>query len=240
MKYGIQLYSVRDTLAKDYYGTLKALADLDYKMVETITVPGVEAKDVYAWCRELGLTVSGTHTGAHALTEENIEKTIQDHLSMDCRLLIIPGHDLSTAAKVDAFVDLVNQAQPILEKAGIQLAYHNHSHEFFPNEDGQIIYHEILGRTKMKLELDTYWAFNAGKDPVFMLDRLAERIIAIHIKDGEEGGKGYPLGMGKAPVKAVYAKSREMHLPMIVESETLTPDGITEARICMEYLKTLE
>ena len=34
MQYGIQLYSVRDTLSKDYYGTLKAMADLGYKMVE--------------------------------------------------------------------------------------------------------------------------------------------------------------------------------------------------------------
>ena len=240
MQYGIQLYSVRDTLAKDYYGTLKAMADLGYKMVETITVPGVEAKDVYAWCQELGLTVSGTHTPAPFLQPDTLEKTIQDHLSMDCHLLIIPGHDLSTAAKVDAFVELVNHVQPILEKAGITLAYHNHSHEFFPNEDGQIIYHEILNRTNMKLELDTYWAFNAEKDPVFLLDKLADRMVAIHIKDGVEGGKGYPLGMGKAPVKAVYAKAKEMNLPMIVESETLTPDGATEAKICIEYLKTLE
>ncbi|MBE5786429.1 MAG: sugar phosphate isomerase/epimerase [Clostridiales bacterium] len=240
MQYGIQLYSVRDTLAKDYYGTLKAMADLGYKMVETITVPGVEASRVGEWCRELGLSVSGTHTGAHALTEENLENTIRDHQAMDCRLLIIPGHDLSTKEKIDEFVALVNRAQPELEKAGITLAYHNHSHEFYPNQDGQIIYHEILNRTKMKLELDTYWAFNAKKDPVFILDKLGERMIAIHLKDGDEQGHGYPLGMGCAPVKAVWEKAKEMGLPMIVESETLTPDGLTEAKICIEYLKQLE
>lgn len=240
MKYGIQLYSVRDTLAEDYYGTLKAMAALGYKMVETIAVPGVSAENVAAWCREMGLTVSGTHTGAPALTDENIKKTIADHLSMDCPLLIIPGHDLSTAAKIDEFINLVNKTQPILEKAGITLAYHNHSFEFLPNEDGQIIYHELLRRTGIKLELDTYWAYNADNDPVQLMEMLKDRLVAIHIKDGEKGGKGYPLGMGQAPVKAVYQKAAEMGVPMIVESETLTPDGITEAKICMDYLKSLE
>ena len=240
MQYGIQLYSVRDTLSKDYYGTLKAMADLGYKMVETITVPGVAAEDVAAWCKELGLSVSGTHTPAPFLQPDTLEKTIQDHLAMDCHLLIIPGHDLSTKDKVDAFIELVNHVQPILEKAGITLAYHNHSYEFLPNQDGQIVYDDILNRTKMQLELDTYWAFNAEKDPVQVLEDLKERMVAIHIKDGVEGGKGFPLGMGKAPVKAVYAKAKELNLPMIVESETLTPSGAEEARICMEYLKTLE
>lgn len=240
MEYGIQLYSVRDTLIDDYHGTLKAVAAMGYKMVETITVPSVPAQDVALWCKELGLTVSGTHTGAHALTEENIEKTIADHLAMDCHLLIIPGHDLSTAKNIDAFVELVNKVQPILEKAGITLAYHNHSHEFYPNADGQIIYDELLSRTQMKLEIDTFWAFNAGKDPVAMMELLKDRLVSIHVKDGEPGGKGYPLGMGKAPVKAVYQKAVEMGIPMIVESETLTPDGATEAKICIEYLKSLE
>ena len=48
------------------------------------------------------------------------------------------------------------------------------------------------------------------------------------------------LGMGEAPVPAVYAKALAMKLPIIVESETQTPDGPTEACICMDYLRSLE
>ena len=56
------------------------------------------------------------------------------------------------------------------------------------------------------------------------------------------GAKAYgmPLGMVEAPVPAVYAKALAMKLPIIVESETQTPDGPTEARICMDYLRSLE
>ena len=46
--------------------------------------------------------------------------------------------------------------------------------------------------------------------------------------------------MGQAPCKAVYKKAVEMGVPMVVESETCTPDGPTEARICIEFLKAQE
>ena len=101
-------------------------------------------------------------------------------------------------------------------------------------------------RTDIKFELDTFWTFNAGYDPCEMMEKLADRLIAIHIKDGFKseavGAKahGMPLGMGEAPVPAVYAKALAMKLPIIVESETQTPDGPTEARICMDYLRSLE
>jgi len=77
-------------------------------------------------------------------------------------------------------------------------------------------------------------------DPVAVLDRLGERVKVIHIKDGYADGRGTPLGMGEAPVAAVYAKAVQMGIPMVVESETCKPDGITEAKICIEYLRSLE
>ena len=46
--------------------------------------------------------------------------------------------------------------------------------------------------------------------------------------------------MGIAPVDKVYKKALELGVPMIVESETLTPSGEEECRICFEYLKNLE
>ena len=240
MNYGIQLYSIRDLLRTDYKAALECVAKLGYKMVETIVVDNATAEEVAAWCKELGLTVSGTHTGAAHLAPDVIKKTIANHKAMGCNLLIIPGHDISTKEKVDGLIDIINWAQPILEKEGITLAFHNHSREFIPNEDGQIVYDELRKRTSIKLELDTYWAYNAKQPVVELMEELKDRLIAIHVKDGNSEGHGYPLGMGTAPVKDVYKKAVEMKLPMIVESETQTPDGPTEAKICIEYLKSLE
>lgn len=240
MEYGIQLYSIRDYLKADYKAALECVAKLGYKMVETIVVDYATAEEVAAWCKELGLKVSGTHTGAAYLAPDKIEKTIADHKALGCNLLIIPGHDISTKEKVDELIEIINHVQPILAKEGITLAFHNHSREFMPNEDGQIVYDELRKRTNIKLELDTYWAYNAKQPVVQLMEELGDRLVAIHIKDGNNEGHGYPLGMGTAPVKDVYKKALEMNLPMIVESETQTPDGPTEARICIEYLKSLE
>lgn len=68
------------------------------------------------------------------------------------------------------------------------------------------------------------------------MERLKNRIRVIHIKDGFIGGEGKPLGYGEAPVAEVYAKAAEMGVLMVVESESLKPDGLTEARQCIEFL----
>ena len=72
------------------------------------------------------------------------------------------------------------------------------------------------------------------------MDRLGSRLVSLHLKDGHPEGQDCPLGRGTAPVRAAWVKAREMGVPMVVESETQDPDGITEARICMDYLRKLE
>ena len=246
MEYGIQMYSLRDATEKDLKAALAAVAEMGYKHVEFAGFFGNSAEDVRSWLDEFGLRASGTHTGAAALTEENLADTIAYHKTIGCSRIIIPGHDLSTAAKIDEFVELVNKVQPILAAEGITLGYHNHSHEFVPNADGQIIHTELEQRTEMFFQIDTFWAWNAGLDPVATLERLAHRVPVIHIKDGiaaaEPAGHadGKPLGAGAAPIAAVRAKAIELGMELVVESETLTPDGPTEAKVCIDWLKSVE
>ena len=134
----------------------------------------------------------------------------------------------------------MNYAQPILAAEGIKLGYHNHSHEFKVMPWGSTIHGELERRTNVHFEIDTFWAFNAGIDPIQTLARLKNRIHVIHLKDGFVGGKGIPLGQGEAPVKRVVDYAAANNLTMVVESETLTPSGLDEATACMEFLNTLE
>ncbi len=240
MEYGLQLYSMRDLAEKDLMAALEMAAEIGYKGIEFAGFFGFSADVVKEKLDALKLQAWGTHTGWTALTDDQIEATIAYHQAINCTKLIVPGADLSNQEKLDAFIAVMEKARPRLAAAGITLGYHNHSHEFIANEDGSMIYDQQIARTQVAFELDTYWAYNAGKDPVDMMEQMSDRLFAIHIKDGKQGGEGYPLGMGTAPVQAVYQKAIEVGIPMIVESETLKPDGATEARICFEYLKTLE
>ncbi len=92
-------------------------------------------------------------------------------------------------------------------------------------------------RGTFDFEIDTYWAFNAGIDPIATLERLSGRVKVIHLKDGLKGGHGRALGEGEAPVLAVREAAIRMGLRMVVESEGLNPTGLEEVKRCIDFLK---
>ena len=238
-EYGIQMYSVRDITEKDMPGALRALAEMGYKNVEFAGFFGIPAEEIKKLLDDNGLKVSGTHTGWNEIAE-HFEETVAYHKAIGNTRIIIPGADLTTKAKLDAFIDMLNEFQPKLAAEGITLGYHNHDHEFKPNEDGQIIYDEIVARSNVALEIDTYWAYVGKQDPIAMMHELKDRVHMIHIKDGDADGHGTPLGLGTAPAAEVYKTAVEMGIQMIVESETCKPSGLDEARVCIEFLKEQE
>ena len=95
-------------------------------------------------------------------------------------------------------------------------------------------------RSDINFEIDTYWAFVAGRDPVETITRLKDRVNVIHLKDGLRGGQGKALGEGEAPVLAVRQKAITMGLRMVVESEGLDPTGLGEVRRCIDFLRAQE
>lgn len=240
MQYGLQMYSVRDAAQGDLLGTLEKVGRLGYHYAEFAGFFGIPAEDVKAKLDECGMEVSSTHTGWQELTDDKIAETIKYHKTIGNGFIIIPGADLSDQKKLDDFIELVNRVQPVLANEGIKLGYHNHAHEFKTNEDGSKIYEQIKSRTKLELEIDTYWAYVGGQDPIAMMHELKDRVHIIHIKDGYQDGHGMPLGMGTAPAAQVYKTAVELGMQMIVESETCTPSGLEEARICIEFLKAQE
>ena len=128
-EYGIQMYSVRDITEKDMPGALRALAEMGYKNVEFAGFFGIPAEEIKKLLDDNGLKVSGTHTGWNEIAE-HFEETVAYHKAIGNTRIIIPGADLTTKAKLDAFIDMLNEFQPKLAAEGITLGYHNHDHEF--------------------------------------------------------------------------------------------------------------
>ena len=239
MNYGLQLFSVRDITKDDMEGALRGVAAMGYEFVEFAGFMGHPAEQVKAWLDQYGLRASGTHTGLAALTDDVLDETIAYHKAIGCKNIIVPYEKLETKEAVDAVVDRLNQLQSRLAAEGITLHYHNHDHEFKPNQDGIIAEEEFLNRTRINLEVDTYWVFAAGKDPVEFLNQHKDRISVIHLKDGVGGHEGKSLGLGKAPVKEVRETALALGMEMVVESEGLEPTGLEEVKRCIDFLKTL-
>lgn len=237
MQYGLQMFSLRDITDKDMEGALREVAAMGYSFVEFAGFMGHPAEKIKGWLDQYGLKASGTHTGLAALTDDVLDETIAYHKAIGCKDIIIPYEKFETKADIDAFVERVNVLIPRLKAEGIGLHYHNHDHEFKPNADGLIPEDEIMARTEILLEVDTYWVFAAGKDPVPFLNEHKDRIRVIHLKDGVGGHEGTSLGLGKAPVKEVRKTAIKLGMAMVVESEGLDPTGLEEVKRCIDFLK---
>ena len=58
------------------------------------------------------------------------------------------------------------------------------------------------------LQVDTYWAYAGGADVPALLTRLGDRVVALHIKDGDgslDPTKQVPVGSGVLPVWDIIA-----------------------------------
>ncbi|WP_276950184.1 sugar phosphate isomerase/epimerase family protein [Acetatifactor muris] len=252
-EYGLQMYSLRDVTDKDLKGSLEKVAQMGYRYVEFAGFFGHTATEVKSWLDEYGLVCSGTHTPGSALAAEVIDETIAYHKGIGCGSLIIPGMDWSSEEKMEQNIALLNTAQKKLWENGIALGYHNHSAEFFPTAYGKIIEEEIISQTNVELEVDTFWAFNAGIDPVAFCEKMKQRIRVIHLKDGipcrrscrnasscHEGVRGTSVGEGEAPVEAVRDWAIRNHVLMVIESEGCEPTGMEEVKRCISFLSGLE
>ncbi len=237
MEYGLQMYSVRDITKTDLREALKQVAEMGYSFVEFAGFMGNSAEDVKSWLDEYGLKVSGTHTPLTELEDDVLDQTIAYHKAIGCTNIIIPYVKQETKEQIDALVDRVNVLIPRLEAEGITLHYHNHHVDFIPTEEGMIPEMELLNRTNIKLEVDTYWTFVAKKDPVAFITEHKDRIQMIHLKDGMGDRNGKSLGQGVAPVKEVRKAAIELGFPMIVESEGLDPTGLEEVKRCIDFLR---
>ena len=246
-EYGLQMYSVHDAAKKDYEAALRAVAEMGYAKVETDDFFGHAAEEVAAMLRHYGLTVCSTHTELKTL-EEDFAGTVAYHKAIGCQDLIIPGMSQRTRDRFETSLALINRFLPMLEAEGIRLHYHNHYQEFIPNEDGFIVMDELVERSNVLLEIDTFWAFNAGKDPLAVLEQYRDRIRFIHLKDGfaqdlsnpDSHAVGKSLGLGAAPVRQVRDKAIEMGATIVVESEGLEPTGLEEVKRCIDYLRSID
>jgi len=239
MKYGVQMYSVRDLTGTDMNAALKAVAEIGYSYVEFAGFSGKTAEEIKAMLDNYGLVCNSTHTGWESVAND-FAGTVKYHHTIGNKNIIVPGADLGNQEKLDRFIKFANEYGPKLAAEGITLGYHNHSHEFYANADGSMIHQQLEDKTDIRFQIDTYWAFNAKLDPIALLERLKNRISIIHLKDGDENGHGFSLGSGKAPVAAVREKAIELGFMMVVESETCQPTGVEEVTRCMDYLRELD
>jgi len=188
---GVQLYTVRDQMEKDFTATLERVAQIGFKELEFAGYFNRTPADVRSLIDRLGLTAPSSHIGLDVL-QKDLAGQIQIAHTIGHEFITIPALMEAFAGKpIDAdfwqrTAAEFNRIAKALQAEGIGFAYHNHSFEFAPLADGRTGYDVLLAQTDpalVKFELDLLWATFAGQDPVAMFKKSPGRFVMWHVKD---------------------------------------------------------
>ncbi len=218
---GLELYVLRQEMAKDLMGTVRAAAKLGYEIVEfysPYTQWTVEyAKEVRKLLDELKIKCLSTHNGADALSAEKLAKTIELNQIIGSKTIV-----MASAGKVNGIdgwkgvAETLSKAQEKLTPLGMRAGFHNHKSEFVAIEGKRPM--DVLAANTPKevtLQLDVGTCVEAGQDPVAWIKANPGRIRCIHLKDWAAGEakdeKGYRvlLGEGQSPWKQIFAAAED-------------------------------
>jgi len=189
---GLQLWSVRNSLQKDYFWTLEKIAEVGYRNLELITTvtpeglvfgQGMRAPELRKNLDRLGLRAVGCHFVPNA--EMRLERILADLQVLGVDSLACAIAFFANQSEVIEFNNTFNHYAEICKKHGVQLYYHNHFHEF-QVLDGKSIFEmmiEQMDKDLVMLEFDTYWATRGGQDPIYWLKKLGKRCDLLHQKD---------------------------------------------------------
>ena len=243
---GLQLYSVRELLPKDFDGTLHQLAAAGYVEVEAA---GYYDKTAAEWKHAMdqaGLRCTSTHHPMGPL-KAHLDEYIQYAHTVGMSYIVCPSPTRKDPGargplNLEDWRWVAGELNKIGEKvksAGMTFGYHNHGPEF-GSEGGVVFYDELLRLTDPKVvvfEMDCGWVFAAGRNPIDYLSKTPERFPLLHVKDMAKDAKGeyasVILGRGAmdyAPIlraatglKHYYIEQEEFALP-IIESLKLDAD----------------
>lgn len=210
---GLELYSIRDELAKDLMGTVRAVAKLGYEVVEFFSpyyswTPEY-ATDVRKLMDDLGIRCNSTHNGAKAFNADGLEKAIELNHILGAKFIVMASAGrVTTLDGWKSVAERLSDASAKLKPLGMRAGYHNHQLEFVPL-DGRRPIEIIAANTpkEMMLQLDVGTCVEAGSDPVAWINANPARINSLHCKDWASGeGKGYRVlfGEGDAPWAKIF------------------------------------
>ncbi|MBO0993132.1 sugar phosphate isomerase/epimerase family protein [Bacillus sp. SD088] len=188
---GLQLYSVRDELEKDYIGTLEKIAEIGYENLEVaihnadegLKIGGMHAADIKKQLDRLGMKVVSSHIAP-------LDKVDWDEVADFSHTLGSEAVGCSIAffknlQEIQEFSAELNKYAEECKKRNLDFYYHNHFQEF-QKFDGKYAFDILLEHTDkdlVKVEFDTYWALRGGVDPIEYLTKLGSRCELLHQKD---------------------------------------------------------
>ena len=244
---GIQLYTVRKEMLEDAAGTLKKLAGLGIKQIESAGSEkgyyyGLKPAEMKKICAGLGMTLRSGHIHLDDKWQQTLDGAVeagQEYLI--CSSMPSNGQTIDNYKKV---AEQFNNAGVDSKKVNIKFGYHNHDYEF-EQEDGKVLYDVLLENTDpavVCMELDLGWVVASGKDPLDYFTRYTGRFPLWHLKDMDLVKKhSTEFGKGGLDIKKILDNSKLSGLKyFFIEQEEYTSTPMESMQQNMDYLKKLK
>jgi sugar phosphate isomerase/epimerase len=263
---GAELYTVRNILPTAAEQTLKSIAEIGYREVET---DHATLQRIAPMLKNYGLKPVSCHFETPLITGnwkiwKNLTnqgatwgQAIEDAKKFGVEYMVMPYLRPEERGDLESYkqlADKMNNAGMQSRAAGLTFCYHNHCFEF-RGEAGHRpidILLERLDKKAVGLELDVFWVSVGGNDPVEMLKQNAGRVPLVHLKDKAKGtpvlyeeAKATPqtfkeVGAGvldfPAILKAAAAAGAKHYF---VEQDQTPGDPVASLKQSYDYLRTL-
>ena len=236
---GLQLYSLRNQLAKDVPGTLKQIKAWGFDEVESF---GNFGGAIAAELKNAGLKVRSMHIGYDRL-QGDLAGVLKEADAVGAKTILnpyLPHKQRPSASREEILAAAKDFAKwgKECKAAGKRFGYHIHGQEFGPAPEGTLF--DVLAKESgpdVGFEADVYWVVAGGGDPIALLNKYPGRFWFTHLKDMAKGispvseaarreDAKVVLGTGQLDIKAILAASAKAGVEMhILEDESADPVG---------------
>lgn len=213
---GLQLYTVRDLMAKDLAGTLEFVASIGYREVEFAGYFDTTPRNVRRHVDAAGLRAPSAHIG-YGDFAANVDGVIEHATAVGHEFVVVPAVPEDQRATLDDYLrhaDNFNRWSEACRDGGLRFGYHNHDFEF--NEiDGRIPYDVLLSETdssRVEMELDLAWARAGNADPLKYFEAWPGRFPLCHIKDLDRNGEEADIGDGDVAFERIFGSAKQAGL----------------------------
>jgi sugar phosphate isomerase/epimerase len=242
---GLQLYTVRGEMGRDFAGTLARVAAIGYTEVEFAGYFGRSPTEVRELLTHHGLTSPSTHIPFAAIRKE-WGKTLADASAIGHQWVTIPWIPEEERRTLDGWKRVAhafNDAATEARAAGLRFAYHNHDYELKPIGD-VVPLDLLLSETDPALvdfEMDLYWLVKAGRDPLDYFARFPKRFPLVHVKDsaGPPEHRMVNVGRGTIDFRRIIGRSGQAGIEHYFVEHDQPTDPMESARESYQYLVQL-
>lgn len=244
---GVQLYTFRTQMLADPTATLKQIAALGFKQIESARSEkgnyyGLTAAEIKKVCADLGMKVSSGHVHLDDQWQQTINQAAESGQEyLICSTMPTEGQTVDNYKKVS---EAFNKAGEECKKLNLKFGYHNHEYEF-EQDNGKVLYDVLLENTDpalVHMELDLGWVVVGGKDPLDYFKRYEGRFPLWHLKDMDLSKKqSTEFGKGALPIEAILKQRKQSGVKYIfVEQEEYTVNPVESMKHNMKYLSEVK